>query len=295
LFYIKLEKDESLVITAKEPIYRGENLNKKIIYLIPKMIDDIDVTTSRVYLNYIRSDGIPNVIKLENTGAMYNDNYCQYTVPVDRKITNVAGDICTWLHFIPHSSEQIVVKSGECTLTIQDSKDFADYDDAAFPDLQDRVTFAEDNIEELKNDSHNHANMDELAKILSGDVDKWNGILVNMPEDGKDGVSVVSAVINENNELVLTYSNGVENNLGVIVGANGKDGKDGNTPVINIDESSEQWMVSYDNGKTWKSLGVDAVGNDYVLTETDKRDIAEQAAGLLDEKLIASIGTGVLQ
>lgn len=46
-------------------------------------------------------------------------------------------------------------------------------------------------------------------------------------------------------------------------GANGKDGadgKDGITPKLRINETTQEWEVSYDDGKSWTSLGVKAVG-----------------------------------
>ena len=45
--------------------------------------------------------------------------------------------------------------------------------------------------------------------------------------NGKDGISVLSAEINSDGELVLSYSNGQRSNLGNVIGAAGKDGKDG--------------------------------------------------------------------
>ena len=42
-----------------------------------------------------------------------------------------------------------------------------------------------------------------------------------------DPVGIISAEINEDGELVLTYSDGNEQNLGVVVGKDGSDGKDG--------------------------------------------------------------------
>ena len=42
-----------------------------------------------------------------------------------------------------------------------------------------------------------------------------------------DAVGIVSAEINENGELVLVYSDGNEQNLGVVVGKDGENGKDG--------------------------------------------------------------------
>jgi len=52
-------------------------------------------------------------------------------------------------------------------------------------------------------------------------VDGTNG------KDGKDGISIAKSEINSKGELVITYSNNEVENLGVIVGANGKDGVNG--------------------------------------------------------------------
>lgn len=38
MIYIKLDDSMNLVITVNEPIYRGDNLNQKIIYLIPLQV-----------------------------------------------------------------------------------------------------------------------------------------------------------------------------------------------------------------------------------------------------------------
>lgn len=285
LFYIKLENDESLVITAKDTIYRGENLNQKIIYLIPRTVDDVDIMSSRIYLNYVREDGIADVVELEDVGVMYNERYYQYTLPINCKITNVAGNVSTWLHFIPNSSEHIVAKSGECILTVNETKDVGDTEpeDTTLPTLQDRVAFVEKDIEELNTNSHNHENIDELKKIAPGDVKKWNSIVVDMPEDGKSAYEIAKEI---------GFDGTIEDWLNSLKGENGVSGV---TPIMSIDDMSNTWKVSYDNGKTWVSLGVKASGTDYILTETDKQEIAEQTSYLLDEKLLPSIGTGVLR
>lgn len=46
-------------------------------------------------------------------------------------------------------------------------------------------------------------------------------------QDGTDGISIVKSEINAKGELVLTYSNNLIDNLGVVIGADGKDGTDG--------------------------------------------------------------------
>ena len=43
-------------------------------------------------------------------------------------------------------------------------------------------------------------------------------------------------------------------------GKDGADGKDGVTPQLRINATSNEWEISYDNGKTWTSLGVKATG-----------------------------------
>ena len=45
--------------------------------------------------------------------------------------------------------------------------------------------------------------------------------------NSSDAVGIASAAINENGELVLTYSDGTEQNLGVVVGKDGADGVNG--------------------------------------------------------------------
>ncbi len=42
---------------------------------------------------------------------------------------------------------------------------------------------------------------------------------------------------------------------------NGENGANGITPSVRINETSNEWEVSYDNGETWTSLGVKATGD----------------------------------
>jgi len=43
-------------------------------------------------------------------------------------------------------------------------------------------------------------------------------------------------------------------------GENGKDGENGLSPMLQINSTTNMWEVSYDNGKTWASLNVEATG-----------------------------------
>ena len=45
-------------------------------------------------------------------------------------------------------------------------------------------------------------------------------------------------------------------------GVNGQDGQDGKTPTLRINPDTLEWEASYDDGTTWNSLGIKAVGAD---------------------------------
>jgi len=126
--YIKLDESMNLVITVNEPIYRGDNLNRKIIYLIPLTVGEIDILTANVYLSYIRSDGVADVVILERMAEKYKESYFQYTLPVTCKLTKYPGEVCTWIQIYTGTpSNPTVSKSGECALYINESKSMDAY------------------------------------------------------------------------------------------------------------------------------------------------------------------------
>lgn len=160
MFYIKLEKDMSLVITVRESIYRGDNLNQKIRYLIPLTVGDIDMLTAFVYLNYIRPDGVPEVVRLERLTEKYNEYYYQYTFPVTCKMTKCAGQVCTWMQILTGDpSKPTIAKTGECMLQIEESKNMDDY-------LADQQIAAIYRMEKQIEDC-----MNEIADMGSGKAD----------------------------------------------------------------------------------------------------------------------------
>ena len=127
MFYIKLE-DRALIPTVTEPIYRGDNLNQKIRFLIPHDVDDIEVATAMLYLCYVRADGVADVAVLERDEADYNETYYQYAFPVDCKLTKYPGEVCAWLNIYNGDvSSPMVAKTGEVVLRVQASKNMDDY------------------------------------------------------------------------------------------------------------------------------------------------------------------------
>lgn len=67
-----------------------------------------------------------------------------------------------------------------------------------------------------------------LGKIVGSDgINGVNGTNGTDGKDGKDGISVSSAEINSEGELVLSFSNGQRANVGAVVGAKGDKGEKG--------------------------------------------------------------------
>jgi collagen type III alpha len=95
------------------------------------------------------------------------------------------------------------------------------------------------------------AKLDDLPAPAKGDAGKdadEDAIvervikLVPVPKDGapgKDGVGIVKPIINRSGELILTLSDGRSENLGVVVGQDGKDGERGDQGPAGADANVE--------------------------------------------------------
>lgn len=128
MIYIKLDESMNLVMTVNEPIYRGDNLNQKIVYLIPLQVGEVDMLAATPYLSYIRADGVADIVRLERTEEKYKEAYYQYVFPVSCRLSKYPGEVCTWLQiFSGTPSNPTIAKSGECLLYVEESKNMDDY------------------------------------------------------------------------------------------------------------------------------------------------------------------------
>ena len=71
---------------------------------------------------------------------------------------------------------------------------------------------------------------------------------------------------------------------GAKIQANGTQGAQGITPQLRINETSNEWEVSVDEGKTWKSLGVKATG--------EKGDAFFKSVVAADDKVMVTLVDG---
>lgn len=229
MLYIKLDDDMDLTITVNEPIYRGDNLNQKITYLVPKLVNEIDMLVATAYLCYIRADGAPDIIVLERSDEPYNEAYYQYTIPVTCKMTKFPGEVCTWMQIYAGTpSNPTISKSGECILQIQDSKNMDDYmcdhQMTALYQLTHTMNTAIEEMNETietaieaKADNIVLNDEDNTIQLASNGVPIGDKIVVNT----NTGAVVTNASISSGNELILTFSDGTVKNLGSVIGKDG--------------------------------------------------------------------------
>jgi len=128
MLYIKLESDNSLVTTVYQPIYRGDNMNQNAIFLIPLEVENVDIEAAKVYLSYIRADGVADVVILEPLTSLYKEAWYQYVLPINSKLSKYPGEVVCWLQiFYGSASDPTVIKSGEVIINVLESKDIDNY------------------------------------------------------------------------------------------------------------------------------------------------------------------------
>ena len=260
MIYIKLDEDMNLVITKNEPIYRGDHLNRKITYLIPITVGDIDMLRATVYLSYIRADGTADIALLVREDEPYNERYYQYHLPITSTLSRYAGEICTFMQiFSGPPRHPVVAKSGECMLQIIDSKNMDEYiSDRNLRLIYEMQRHMEDKVE--KAEAALNERIDKTDEVVAAKADN----IVFDPEDstiqlvstveGKDeegnptgeyekiplgdrifvradtARGILDMEINELGELIVTFEDETTQNLGVVIG------KDGVVYVPHVDE-----------------------------------------------------------
>lgn len=160
MIYIKLDDEMQLTITVDEPIYRGDNLSNKVVYLIPTVVHEMDMTDSTLFLSYISPDGIVDTCVLTRMEDPYNDTYLQYMIPITCKMTVCTGDICTWI--TAYSGPPLnpkIAKSSECILCVRDSKN-----------LDDRL--CDEQLSAIYALREHAAAMDGIVKDIQAELDK---------------------------------------------------------------------------------------------------------------------------
>lgn len=150
MYTIVMDKDKNLNTTVRGTIFKNENLVNKIQFLIPPQFDGnagrvvidpvtgeqtidqdgvIDINDYIVTLKYVDPNGNFKGEVLEKDAETYK-NYLRYTLPVDSKLTAVAGDITirlTLTNFDPVTEVMNKLESNSTSIKVEKPKGFDDY------------------------------------------------------------------------------------------------------------------------------------------------------------------------
>lgn len=250
MFYIKLDDNNDLVITARKPVYRGDNLSYNIIFLVPKKVGDIVVKATTVYLSYIRADETADIVLLERMDENYNESYHQFTFPVTCTMTRYPGELVMFLQIYsgpPHNP--VVTKSGECFLQVMNSTNMDEYISDRNLSLIDQMQrYMEDKVEKAEQTLTERIDKADEAVAAKADnivFDEENStiqlvstIIIRDEEGNETGTEQIplgdpifvrtdtargisNMEINELGELIVTFDDEATQNLGTVIGKGG--------------------------------------------------------------------------
>ncbi len=240
MLYIKLDDGMNLSVTVNEPIYRGDNLSRKITYLLPLIVGDIQLQTATVFLCYIRADGTADIVTLERGADKYKEAYFQYTIPVTCKLTKYPGEVCTWLQIYAGTpSNPAIAKSSTCMLYVQASKNMdaclCDHQLTAIYQMQQQMDTAMANMTAemaQKADNLVFYPEDSTIQLTAGGQPIGDKVVVQT----NTGIAIVDIVLTENGDMVLQLSDGSEKNIGKVVDESG---------TVYVPHISERKILTY--------------------------------------------------
>lgn len=124
MYTLKLDaENKTMIHTSISTVYQGENLSDTLVFLIPQTVGDVVVENCKVYVYYLRPDGIYDYDELIKESFDYKE-YHQYHFPVTSKFTASVGVVKLSLQL--NSSPDIILKTGETTIEVCSPGDVAD-------------------------------------------------------------------------------------------------------------------------------------------------------------------------
>ena len=99
---ILMKSNKQLVISKSSIIYHKENAVDKLIFLLPKLYHEIDLSNFDVNLIYLNPQGEYHTELLVMEEESYKEGFLTYNLPIDSEITKYSGVItlslsATWL------------------------------------------------------------------------------------------------------------------------------------------------------------------------------------------------------
>ena len=132
MYTIVMDKYKNLNTTIRTTLFQKESFVDKIQFLVPHVYDEIEnIADYNAVLKYVDPNGNFHSEILACDSELYK-NYLRYVLPVDSKLTNVAGTVTVRLTFIdfredPNEPEVCRLETNSTTLHINQPAGFNDF------------------------------------------------------------------------------------------------------------------------------------------------------------------------
>lgn len=218
---IKMLSDKSLVITQKARLYQRQSLVDNMQILVPSTYGEQDLTKYTATIEYIDPANIAHSEILIADTELYMDKFVRYVMPLDSKMTYMAGNILmklTLTYFDEAEEKTYVLKTGELEIEILKLNDYFAYaDEASLSTIDNKIlalqaetdklavlaeTYAENQIDDL-------ALTGSLLQVSAKGVPKGEGVEIptgwtddqDGSEDGVIDVDVNNNSISDDNAV----------------------------------------------------------------------------------------------
>lgn len=122
MYSIVMDKNKCLIKSCGITLYQGESLIDKLQFLIPKEYNGFDLGTFTAKVRYILPGNVSGSEDLNINKESYNDTHYSFALPIDSKISTIAGGVTLHLTFLKVddiAKKKYQMTTSKVTLTVK--------------------------------------------------------------------------------------------------------------------------------------------------------------------------------
>lgn len=203
--------------TIKSTIYQGDKNIDSLVFVIPKVIEDINIADCTILLKYRVPTGKGFVEQLDLYPIPHNEEYLQYRLNLSSKFTRHCGRIELWLSVLNFNS-QTLFQTNTLEIDIKQHIRIEDHLPGRKVDQIDQLTML---VQESIANKVDNITYDPDNRTLQLSA---NGNPIGDPVtlDEFLGSSIDDFFISRNGNLFVIFKDGTSKNLGKVIGPDGK-------------------------------------------------------------------------
>lgn len=104
---LKMSKDKTLIMTVSSATYKDEHNAETIKIIMPKQVDNKDLSKCLVWLCFINEEKLGKAIDVSEFLMDYSPSHYCIELPMDNIFTYVAGEVKIWLKILDSQTEMV--------------------------------------------------------------------------------------------------------------------------------------------------------------------------------------------